>query len=446
MNEKHWVWIGLGAAAVIGALYVSGVIGPQQPPQGLTEATPVAESAAPEPEVSASDTDNTAAQPAEITAASGDAAAETTAEATAETQDETASSDAAVADTENAPASDKTTAEGTTADPEETEVALLAPDEAAPGTAQGDDPASDATDAAEAAPVTAAPSFDLVRAEPGGLITVAGRAEPGTEVTLLLDGEEELTSRAGSDGRFAAFFDLPASGEAQVLRLRMMLNGEAIESEQEVILTPPVAAANQVAEGETTEGAAETELASAQPAVTAAPTVLLSDADGVEVMQSAAPMAPGNVAIDAITYDETGGVALSGRGRGDAMLQVYLDNSPITTLKVAGDGRWQVALPGVEAGTYTLRVDQVDDSGEVTARAESPFRREPVEKLAAASEELTEAEEVTAITVQPGNTLWAIARERYGDGLAYVRLFEANKTQIRDPNLIYPGQIFDFPD
>ncbi|MCA0996513.1 LysM peptidoglycan-binding domain-containing protein [Alloyangia pacifica] len=434
MNEKHWVWIGLGAAAVIGALYVSGVIGPQPPPQGLTEATPVAESAAPEPQVSASDTDNTAAQPAEITAASGDAAAETTAEATAVTQDDTASSDAAAAET---------AAEGATAEPEETEVALLAPDEAAQGTAQGDDSASDAT---EEAPVTAAPSFDLVRAEPGGLITVAGRAEPGTEVTLLLDGEEELTSRAGSDGRFAAFFDLPASGEAQVLRLRMMLNGEAVESEQEVILTPPPAAANQVAEGETPEGAAETELASAEPAVTAAPTVLLSDADGVEVMQSAAPMEPGNVAIDAITYDETGGVALSGRGRGDAMLQVYLDNSPITTLKVAGDGRWQVALPGVEAGTYTLRVDQVDDSGEVTARAESPFRREPVEKLAAASEELTEAEEVTAITVQPGNTLWAIARERYGDGLAYVRLFEANKTQIRDPNLIYPGQIFDFPD
>ncbi|NDV98066.1 LysM peptidoglycan-binding domain-containing protein [Salipiger sp. PrR002] len=438
MNEKHWVWIGLGAAAVIGALYVSGVIGPQQPPQGLTEATPVAESAAPEPQVSAADTDNTAAQPAEITAASGDAAPETTADATSVTPDDTASSDAAVAET---------TAEGTTADPEETEVALLAPDEAAHGTAQGDDPASDT---AAAAPVTAAPSFDLVRAEPGGLITVAGRAEPGTEVTLLLDGEEELTSRAGSDGRFAAFFDLPASGEAQVLRLRMMLNGEAVESEQEVILTPPVAAANQVAEGETpegaAEGAAETELASVEPAVTAAPTVLLSDADGVEVMQSSAPMEPGNVAIDAITYDETGGVALSGRGRGDAMLQVYLDNSPITTLKVAGDGRWKVALPGVEAGTYTLRVDQVDDSGEVTARAESPFRREPVEKLAAASEVLTEAEEVTAITVQPGNTLWAIARERYGDGLAYVRLFEANKTQIRDPNLIYPGQIFDFPD
>ncbi|MGB3147711.1 MAG: LysM peptidoglycan-binding domain-containing protein, partial [Paracoccaceae bacterium] len=50
------------------------------------------------------------------------------------------------------------------------------------------------------------------------------------------------------------------------------------------------------------------------------------------------------------------------------------------------------------------------------------------------------------VTVQPGFTLWAIARENYGDGLLYVRVFEANKDQIRDPDLIYPGQIFTVPD
>ena len=50
------------------------------------------------------------------------------------------------------------------------------------------------------------------------------------------------------------------------------------------------------------------------------------------------------------------------------------------------------------------------------------------------------------VTVQPGNTLWAIARERYGMGILYVRVFEANRDKIRDENLIYPGQIFELPD
>ena len=50
------------------------------------------------------------------------------------------------------------------------------------------------------------------------------------------------------------------------------------------------------------------------------------------------------------------------------------------------------------------------------------------------------------LTVQPGNTLWQIARDRYGEGLLYVRVFEANRGQIRDPDLIYPGQVFDLPE
>ncbi|MEL6419634.1 MAG: LysM peptidoglycan-binding domain-containing protein, partial [Pseudomonadota bacterium] len=51
-----------------------------------------------------------------------------------------------------------------------------------------------------------------------------------------------------------------------------------------------------------------------------------------------------------------------------------------------------------------------------------------------------------SITVQTGNTLWGIARERYGEGILYVQVFEANKSQIRNPDLIYPGQVFNLPD
>ena len=53
---------------------------------------------------------------------------------------------------------------------------------------------------------------------------------------------------------------------------------------------------------------------------------------------------------------------------------------------------------------------------------------------------------INVVTVQPGNTLWAIARERYGQGILYVRVFKENKGKIRDPDLIYPGQVFSLPD
>jgi nucleoid-associated protein YgaU len=174
------------------------------------------------------------------------------------------------------------------------------------------------------------------------------------------------------------------------------------------------------------------------------PAVFLSDASGVQVMQ-AAPLAPGDVALDAINYDAGGDVRLSGRGEGRAFVRVYLDNRPVTTSRIRADGRWGLTLPEVETGTYTLRVDQIDAAGAVTARVESPFLRESRAALSAAVSAGGPGP-VKAVTIQPGDTLWAISRARYGEGIAYVRVFEANRDRIRDPDLIYPGQIFDLPD
>jgi nucleoid-associated protein YgaU len=50
------------------------------------------------------------------------------------------------------------------------------------------------------------------------------------------------------------------------------------------------------------------------------------------------------------------------------------------------------------------------------------------------------------VVIQPGNNLWRISRVLYGSGNKYVTLYQANKDQIRDPDMIYPGQIFKTPD
>ena len=47
--------------------------------------------------------------------------------------------------------------------------------------------------------------------------------------------------------------------------------------------------------------------------------------------------------------------------------------------------------------------------------------------------------------VQPGNNLWQIARRSYGKGTQYSVIYDANRAQIRDPDLIYPGQVFVIP-
>ena len=152
-----------------------------------------------------------------------------------------------------------------------------------------------------------------------------------------------------------------------------------------------------------------------------------------------------NISIDTIGYSDDGSVQLSGRATGrDGSVRVYLDNTAMIDLPVDARGRWRGDLPHVDGGVYTLRVDEMSPQGEVVSRAETPFKREDPAVLAAQSG--PQDAPVKAVTVQTGNTLWAIARDRYGEGVMYVRVFEANRDAIRDPDLIYPGQVFNLPD
>jgi nucleoid-associated protein YgaU len=48
-------------------------------------------------------------------------------------------------------------------------------------------------------------------------------------------------------------------------------------------------------------------------------------------------------------------------------------------------------------------------------------------------------------TVKAGDTLSAIAKQQLGDANAYMKIFEANKDQLSDPNKISPGQVLRLP-
>lgn len=330
------------------------------------------------------------------------------------------------------------------------------------------------------------PSFDTVRLAPDGEAVVAGRADPGSSVDILLDGVVVGTATTGADGAFAAFLSLPPSAVPRVLTLTISRDGAVVASNQQVIIAPvqrpsiDVAAQSSAPDATIPQPAPEAVIASPQTA--AAPALLLSDGNGLSVLQPATPADPtqvSGVAIDVISYTSEGDVLLQGRATAAANILIYMDNAAVTSAQVGEDGIWSTGLPGVSPGIYTLRLDEVDAAGKVLSRIETPFKREDRNEVAAiaaanapaqattvpaAGAEVAPTAETQAgadtaqtgtppaapsarvVTVQPGNTLWAIARESYGEGPLFVRVFEANRDRIRDPDLIYPGQIFEIPE
>jgi nucleoid-associated protein YgaU len=358
-------------------------------------------------------------------------------------------------------------------------------------------------------------SFDIVRVEPDGETVIAGRASPGSKVSIIVDGVIVGEADVGSDGGFVALLSLGRSDVPRVVSIEeLFANRSTSTADATVILAPSptellattpdltqqdaeIERPTEVAEEPSTqpegvpltdgsgEGETQAETASGgdvdavpevaatdeatpdtkpdpvassstppdtsvdEPSEPVAPTVLLADSDGVRVLQSGgdAPAVQDNVSIDAISYDTLGAVELSGRSSGASTVRVYLDNEPLLDAPIGDDGAWRADLPEIDTGTYTLRVDELDDEGDVVSRAETPFRREAVAAIQALDVGgMTERSQVALVTVQPGNTLWGIAREKYGEGPLYVRVFEANTDRIRDPDLIYPGQIFTVPN
>ncbi len=194
------------------------------------------------------------------------------------------------------------------------------------------------------------------------------------------------------------------------------------------------------------------EVVEPEPAQTP-PAILQSNAEGVKLVQAPSPEPEPSLAqlvLDTIGYSELGDVQLTGRAKIGSVIRIYLDNNSVSDLLADGEGHWRGELLGIDPGIYTLRLDELDTEGVVLSRLETPFKREAPEVLkpvvVASGPDPLQAPAIRAVTVQKGDTLWAISRQRYGDGVLYVKVFEANRSSIRDPHLIYPGQIFTIPE
>ncbi len=195
--------------------------------------------------------------------------------------------------------------------------------------------------------------------------------------------------------------------------------------------------AEQIAKAAPTVRAAPTATITAPAMRLPAPASVAAGSGTISPQPSADAPTDGKLALDAIDYDDSGKLALSGRAPEGAEVQVYLDNKLVGSATAEKDGRWQVTPDrSVEVGLYTMRVDQVARGGKVQARIETKFSR---------AAPIGDLPRDAVVFVQPGNSLWRIARRTYGRGIRYSVIYEANREQIRDPSLIYPGQVFMVP-
>lgn len=299
------------------------------------------------------------------------------------------------------------------------------PDQAPPKQTAEQAPAAKSAAVKKAKP--APPTFDVVRIGPNGDTVIAGRARPGS-VVIIRDAETEIGRVNANDrGEWVFVPDAPLKPGKRRLGLLMISEGDKqIASTADVIIVVPERGMN----------------IAGQPGQGQALALRVHPDGSTTVLQKPGGDAGMGLSIDAVDYDDDGSLSISGRAQPNAMIQLYLDNTFIGHARTGADsgnglGAWSMRPDNrVEAGLYRLRADHVNSDGKVMSRVEFPFSR------AAENVEIADGD---TIVVQPGNSLWRLARRSYGKGVRYTVIFEANRDKITDPDMIYPGQVFKMP-
>jgi nucleoid-associated protein YgaU len=300
------------------------------------------------------------------------------------------------------------------------------------------------------------PSFDVARIEPTGEAVIAGRAAPGVTVELLRNGELHDRAVADQSGQFVMIPRPLPSGTYDLTLRAKQPDGRDITSRQSVTVA-------------------------LEPNRTERPVVALMTPNKPTVVMSQpgeAKPETAAVVVEAVEIEAGGKFHVSGRARSGAPMRLYLNDSFIASVTAGADGRFAVTVnEGIGPGNYRVRLDEVDSkSGAVRGRAEVPFNApDPVvtasvpartspskQSDSAAQSKVADASaaalvdatkpstvvvpKITTTTVSRGDSLWRISQLTYGAGTRYATIYKANREQIRNPNLIYPGQIFVIPN
>ncbi|MDA7989284.1 MAG: hypothetical protein MPK03_06565, partial [Alphaproteobacteria bacterium] len=266
-----------------------------------------------------------------------------------------------------------------------------------------------------------APSFDVVRVQPGGAAILAGRAAPGSDVTVLLDGEAVGTAQADRRGEWLLLPDTDLEAGSHRLDLRSRLEGYRPRLSEDLVVI-------DVPEG---RPANESQV------------FLLGKEPGAErrVLQGAAGgLVVGALRLESVDYDEDGNATIRGRAPAGGHIVAQIDGRGVGDAYVAADGVWLLVPDApIAEGEHRLEVELRNANGRVMWKLKAPFVRHGEEFLADHGGVTGEDAEGRAVgvgkvvVVERGNSLWLIARRELGEGFLYSVIFERNRGQIENP-------------
>ncbi len=257
------------------------------------------------------------------------------------------------------------------------------------------------------------PTFDVARTQNGELL-ISGRVNEKKETKVFILKDEKAFAEEMSDknGEFVYIHSqrLP-EGQAKFSLYVLDEQGNRLYSEQDIIFS-----------------------ISHEPSQDLAVMVQNKESSASKVLQAPAGENIGELYLQNLDYDEDGNMIFSGSAAANSTVNVYINNNLLKSATATSNGTFAIKgetdLDSDE--TYNIRIDMVQ-FGKVIKRVSYKFTPNFIDGMG------------SSYIVKKGDNLWNIAYIKYDNSKSYVVVFEANKNQIKDPNLIYPNQILSVP-
>ncbi|MBB4001003.1 MAG: LysM peptidoglycan-binding domain-containing protein [Aurantimonas endophytica] len=320
--------------------------------------------------------------------------------------------------------------------------------------------------AAPQSPVGVPATVPMLRVEAveieAGKVFVAGAAEAGALVRVYIDNVLLAEERASPKGRFLVSADTPVAPGDHVVRADQVTRDGSVQMRAEVpfqrpagesvaMVAPPPAIAP---EADSASGDDRDAARAAAPGEASAGSAAPSSASGAGTGNGL--QARTSSPDDAVATPVGPGEASSQGGRPVTVAEIPPGDAagdPVATGENAADQ--SVATPAPPATSQAASAPPAGTSAPAAAAptpAGGRVETLPADSADAASEQVPVSRQDALTTAQGrviirrGDSLWRISRETYGMGSRYVVIYLANGDQIRNPHLIYPGQVFSVPN
>ena len=267
---------------------------------------------------------------------------------------------------------------------------------------------------------------------------MTGQASPGATVRLYLNETLVAPGSAGPDGRLAFAIGRGVTPGDYRVRIDEVdpVSGK-VKTRSEVAFAVPGAAPKSAPQRPSRERDTVAALSPTKPPVATAPATMAPAGKPPEARSPEAavsePKGPEAKTLGPTTSGPSGSKPSEPR-------QPTPDRQGVVPERQAALARVDDPRPSVSAPPTPAASTAPVGSGAASDRAD-PGRAERSE----VGERTVFIPEIGTAKIARGDNLWQISRRVYGRGTRYTVIFDANQSQIRNPDRIYPGQVFVLP-